>query len=217
MERHISMEEISDGRRYHRNDMVKAGCNDCKGCSACCKNMGESIVLDPYDIYQLQKGLSMTFEELLAHGKIELNVVEGVILPNIAMHENCGFLNEEGRCSIHPYRPGICRLFPLGRWYEEGDFSYFLQVHECKNTSRTKVKVKNWIDIDNVSAYEAYICKWHYFLKDISAFVLHQANQKTVSNVNQYLLHLFFQKPYDVEQDFYQEFEKRYEVIQSAL
>ena len=27
--------------------------------------------------------------------------------------ESCTFLDENGRCSIHPFRPGICRLFPL--------------------------------------------------------------------------------------------------------
>ena len=43
--------------------------------------------------------------------------------------EACYFLNEEGRCSIHSFRPGICRLFPLGRFYEEEGFRYFLQIH----------------------------------------------------------------------------------------
>ena len=39
---------------YSNNDMVKLGCNDCKGCFSCCCGMGQSILLDPYDIYQLQ-------------------------------------------------------------------------------------------------------------------------------------------------------------------
>ena len=34
MERNIRMEEISDGKLYGLNDMVKAGCEDCVGCSA---------------------------------------------------------------------------------------------------------------------------------------------------------------------------------------
>lgn len=217
MERNVTLEEISDGRKYHSNDMVKAGCNDCKGCSACCKGMGESIVLDPYDIYRLTKGLSVTAEQLLADRKIELNVVEGVVLPNIAMHEECGFLNSEGRCSIHAHRPGICRLFPLGRIYEDGSFSYFLQVHECKNTNRTKVKVKQWIDTENVSQYEDYISKWHYFLKDVSAYISTCPDPQIVQKMSMYLLNLFFIKPYDVNGDFYKEFEARYATIQNML
>ena len=139
MRRNIDINEISDGNLYGPNDMVKADCGDCKGCSDCCRGMGESIVLDPYDIWRLTTGLHLSFEELLAD-KVELNVFDGMILPNLKMHEDtdaCAFLNEEGRCSIHSIRPGICRLFPLGRFYEDGGFQYFLQIHECKNQNRT--------------------------------------------------------------------------------
>ena len=48
-----NLEEISDGKRYGLNDMVRAACNDCAGCSSCCEDMGESIILDPLDIYEL--------------------------------------------------------------------------------------------------------------------------------------------------------------------
>ena len=119
MKRQVSLEEISDGRLYSRTDMVRAGCKDCKGCSDCCSGMGNSVVLDPMDIFRLTVLLGQTFEELM-QDKIELNVVDGIILPNLKMStgkETCAFLNEQGRCSIHPYRPGICRLFPLGRYY----------------------------------------------------------------------------------------------------
>ena len=117
MLREIDLDAVSDGRRYRQNDMVKAGCNDCKGCSDCCRNMGSSIVLDPYDCFELCKNLKESFEKLLSYA-IELQVVDGIILPNLKMtgnEETCTFLNEQGRCSIHSFRPGFCRMFPLGR------------------------------------------------------------------------------------------------------
>ena len=40
MERHVSMEEISDGKLYGPGDMVRADCGGCEGCSACCKAWG---------------------------------------------------------------------------------------------------------------------------------------------------------------------------------
>lgn len=119
MKRQVSLEEISDGRLYGKNDMVRADCGGCHGCFACCQGMGVSAILDPLDIYRLTVGLSLTFEELM-EDKIELNVADGVILPNLKMSgddERCAFLDRAGRCSIHPQRPGICRLFPLGRYY----------------------------------------------------------------------------------------------------
>ena len=149
MEREVSLEEISDGKLYGTNDMVRADSGGCEGCFACCRGMGSSIILDPLDMFRLTVNLGMTQEQLLA-GPLELNVVDGIILPNIRMtgrDEACSFLNSEGRCGIHPYRPGFCRLFPLGRLYENRSFRYFLQVHECPRENRSKVKVRRWIAV----------------------------------------------------------------------
>ena len=47
MDRYIDLNEVSDGKLYTSNDLVKAGCNDCQGCSACCESMADTIILDP--------------------------------------------------------------------------------------------------------------------------------------------------------------------------
>lgn len=224
MKRNVSLEEISDGRLYDRNDMVRAGCGDCKGCSACCHGMGESIILDPYDLWRLTTHLQMTANELL-QDKLELHVVDGMILPNLRMNpetEACGFLNEAGRCSIHTYRPGICRLFPLGRYYEEpkegarkGSFHYFLQVHECPLPNKTKVKVSRWVDTPQLDRYEAYIREWHTFLETVET-ELPQMEEEQVKNVNLFVLKLFFLKPYGAE-DFYPQFEARMAMARDVL
>ena len=164
MKRQVSLEEISDGRLYTANDLVKADCGGCQGCSACCRNMGTSAVLDPLDVFRLEQGLGMDFDALLTKG-LELNVSDGLILPNLRMTgeaEACAFLNPDGRCGIHPYRPGVCRLFPLGRYYEESGFRYFLQIHECPK-NRSKIKVRKWLDTPELPKYEAYIRDWHFF------------------------------------------------------
>ena len=219
MERNISMEEVSDGKRYGLNDMVKAGCEDCVGCSACCHGMGTSIVLDPYDICRLTAQMGQTFESLLA-GKIELNVVDGMILPNLSMsgsEEACGFLDENGRCSIHPYRPGICRLFPLGRIYENRSFQYFLQIHECRKEKRTMVKVKKWIDTPEVKRYEEFISSWHYFLKDVAEANRKAGDAEQEKAVNIYVLQTFYMMPYEAERGFYEQFEERLARVKAAL
>lgn len=216
MEREIDLKQISDGKLYSANDMVKAGCNDCAGCFLCCQGMGNSIILDPYDIYSLEKGLSVTFEGLI-RDRIELNVVDGIILPNLKMQEKdcCGFLNEKGRCSIHDFRPGFCRMFPLGRIYEEGDFKYFLQIHECPHPGKTKVKLKKWLGIAGLQSYESYIKDWHYFLKDIQEMIRQTESDEVVKSINLYLLEQFFVRPYvdnsgeEKGTDFYEQFYDR--------
>ena len=169
MKRNVDIMDISDGRLYEAGDMVKADTGGCGGCWACCHGMGTSIILDPYDVWRLQTEAGLGFEALLEK-QVELNVVDGIILPNLKMQgagETCAFLDPCGRCSIHAARPGVCRLFPLGRYYEGRDFRYFLQVQECKKENRSKVKVKKWLDIPESKKYEQYILDWHYFLNGL--------------------------------------------------
>ncbi|HEX3075682.1 MAG TPA: YkgJ family cysteine cluster protein, partial [Lachnospiraceae bacterium] len=105
MKRNCDLNEISDGNLYGPDDLVEVSCNGCKGNASCCHGMGGSIVLDPYDIYRLTTNLALSFEDLL-RDRVELNVVDGVILPNLKMEgtsEACAFLKEDGRCSVHTH------------------------------------------------------------------------------------------------------------------
>lgn len=212
MIRKCSLEEISDGRLYDTNDMVKAYCNECKGCHACCEGMGESIILDPLDVMRLTSHLDKSFEELLAN-EIELNVVDGLVLPNIKMkNDSCPFLNRDGRCSIHEARPGFCRLFPLGRYYEDGGFRYFLQIHECERAGKTKVKVSKWIDTPDIPMYTKYINDWHNFQKEMQELLkkkLLEEKEEEARNLTILILNVMFMGIYDDKADFYQQFDSR--------
>ena len=219
MQREIDMREVSDGKFYGLRDMVKAGCDDCKGCSDCCRGMGSSIVLDPYDVYRLTTGLGKSFDELLLD-KLELNVVDGLILPNMMMDEKtncCVFLNEEGRCSIHAFRPGICRLFPLGRIYDEKGISYFLQAEGCVKEKRSKVKVSKWLDTPELRRNQQYLVDWHDFRKQMQEVIEETADEKTVKTITMFLLNTFFMQPYDVSREFYGQFYERLGRIQAVL
>lgn len=218
MERNCKLEEISDGRFYELQDMVKVGCGDCKGCSACCQGMGNSLVLDPLDIHRLCVHLQRSFEELLSD-TVELNLVDGVILPNLKMvgeMEQCVFLNEEGRCKIHAYRPGFCRIFPLGRYYEEGSFSYILQVNECAKTNKTKVKLSKWIDTPDLGKNQEFVNNWHYFLKDIQKKMVEAEEDQVRKQLSMVVLQFFYLTPYGQEH-FYEEFEERLLKIKEQL
>ena len=209
MKREIDIKDISDGKLYTSNDMVKTDCHDCIGCSDCCKGMGSSIILDPMDIWRLTYHLCTDFNSLLDRF-LELGVVDGLILPNLKMageKECCSFLNEEGRCSIHGFRPGICRLFPMGRIYEEQGFRYFLQSYECSKADKTKIKVKKWLGISDIKSYEKYIWEWHQFIHCCEE-ALKELEEGQRKVLNLYLLKTFFQTTYEGE-DFYHEFYKR--------
>lgn len=248
MKRKVNLEEISDGRLYRENDMVKADCHGCIGCHRCCTGMGNSVTLDPYDIYRLQQGLGKGLSQLLAEDAVELNVNEGVILPNMKMagkEEQCAFLDGEGRCSIHAYRPGICRLFPLGRVFEDGDFRYFLQTGECggdgmkashgrgtfqasKASSqgskafqgRGKIKVSKWIDTPDQNRNHAFISRWHDLVNELESKVAGAEDLERAKRLNLLMLQIFYLEAYDTEQGFYEQFAgrlARYEGVFSGM
>ena len=202
--------EISDGKLYGNNDMAKVSCHDCEGCSSCCQDMGESIWLDPYDVYQLTRNLGKTMEELLTR-EIELHVEDGLILPNLKMIGDavpqCAFLNEEGRCSIHSFRPGYCRLFPLGRNYEEDKLSYFVLKDACPALNKSKVKINKWLGVPNLKEYEKFLVAWHNLTKNLRAFYAEHEEENVIKAVNMKFLQVFYLAPYG--EDFYQEFESR--------
>lgn len=214
MKRNIDINEISDGRKYGSNDLVKVGCSDCEGCSACCCGMGESILLDPFDIWQLTTNLNRSFESLLQK-EVELHVVDGLILPNLALNgekESCHFLNQQGRCSIHAFRPGICRLFPLGRLYENETFCYILQKNECKKTNCSKVKIQKWIGIAEYKKYEEFVLRWHYFTKRLGEQMAeYSAEEKKKTSMA--LLQIFYMTPYQKE-DFFGQFHERMQKVE---
>ena len=198
--------------------MVRISCNDCEGCFKCCCDMGSSIILDPYDIYSLTTNLSRDFQSFINQG-IELNIVDGLTLPNIIMNnsrKSCSFLNDTGRCSIHQFRPGICRLFPLARIYENDSFYYIHQIYECDHPSKSKIKIKKWLDIPELNEYEKFVNTWHYFLKDMEEFVSSCQDDNLIRTLNLLILNTFYITPY-TKDSFYNEFYSRLRETKAKL
>ena len=214
---------------YSSSDMVRVGCHDCVGCSACCRDMGQSILLDPYDVYLLTGNLGQTFEQLLG-GAIELHMEQGLILPNLRMipeNLSCSFLNEEGRCSIHEFRPGICRLFPLGRNYEPDRLQYFLLADACPAKNKSKMKIDKWIGHADVRQYEKYLVIWHNLTKklrgELEANLKNADTEEALAEQEAYnkkitmaFLQLFYMKPY-TQENFYNEFYERVQLAEGFV
>ena len=201
------------------NDMAKLGCGDCDGCSACCRGMGRSILLDPYDIFRLQKITGQNFAGLMQE-KIELGVEDGLILPALRLQpetDACGFLAADGRCSIHAGRPGLCRLFPLGRKYDEKGLHYFLLEEACEIQNRTKVKIRKWLETPALSQYEGFLTVWHELRGNLQEQIGKRQSDTFAQKSNVLFLELFYKRPYDTEEDFYIQFEKRREEFLASV
>ena len=223
MLRNVSLEDISDGRMYTENDLVRVDTNSCKGCqTVCCQNMGSTIVIGPYDCYKLTTGLGKTFEQLTMN-ELELNVVDGIIMPNLKMHKSdgrCAFLREDNLCNIHTIRPGICRMFPLGRyWEDETHFKYIVQKGECNKDNLSKIKLKKWLGIEGLVEYDSYIVRWHEYVKLLQA-ALPGLSENNVKILNTFNLRVFYMTTYAGCADdkaFYAEFDRRLAMAKEKL
>ncbi len=210
MEHFSILSMISDGYFYDADDIVLADSCDCKGCSHCCESMCDTIVIDPYDLYSMAKGLGKGFNSLIQEGYLELGLHDLLMLPHIKDNgSGCGFLTDQKRCSIHDIRPGICRLFPLGRYYHDETFSYILQIRGCTLEKKGPVKVRDWLGIPELEKYEKYANTWHYFLKGYSRFIMESKDYEAKKKVNDMLLNQFYELDYDTDKDFYEQLYSR--------
>lgn len=212
MLRDVSMDEISDGKKYTHKDLARLSCNDCMGCSSCCEEMGDTIILDPLDVYRITKRLNKPFTELLGT-HLALKVVDGIVMPSINMDNEvkaCAFLVNK-RCAIHDIRPGFCRLFPLGRAYEDDGFYYFLQKDECKVKNRGKVRIDKWIGESNIVSYEAFTLRWHKFIVTLRNMLEKMTDEEEIKALSISVLNNFYIVPFDERKDFYEQVYERIE------
>lgn len=219
MKSSMTLDKISDGRAYDIDDMVKADTGGCDGCSACCHDVGDMVVLNPYDIYNIAKNSSVSFDELTGN-KLNMITDGKIALPYLKMvgsKNRCAFLNENDRCSIHTYRPSICRLFPLGRFYEDDGFKYFLQIDTCSMKNLKEISVREWIGVEDYDNNKVFIMAWYKLLKALTFRVKFIRDDEELKSVNTFLQDTFFKinpKEYD---DFYQEFFNRLPAAKDRL
>lgn len=197
MYRDIDEKLITGDRLFDSDDSAPLYCEDCTGCSSCCENSAVMIILDSYDAKMLTNGLNYSFGAMLNLGMIQLQVIDGIVLPGLGTDENgvCVFLDENGRCKIHAFRPGICRMFPLARIYhEDGSFSYFVQDGECPKNTGAAVRIRDWLGIDDIEEYEKEVRAYHDRLVSLRNQCAEAAEEQTVTKLQtEFLRENFFE------------------------
>jgi uncharacterized protein len=101
---------------------------ECGRCSQCCTN--KKIQINPYEVARLAANLKVSTTEFLLSF-----TTDGVYLAATS-NGKCVFLEENG-CSVHPDRPLVCRLYPLGRLLTSGGEESFVlsTLHpQCRGT-----------------------------------------------------------------------------------
>jgi uncharacterized protein len=98
----------------------------CSQCSSCCRD--KKIQVNPYEIARLARNRNMSTSSFAEH----YTDGPGTLL-NWREDGTCVFL-EPGGCSVHPDRPLVCRLYPLGRHVLNSGAEHFSEIEpdpEC--------------------------------------------------------------------------------------
>lgn len=211
-------------RLLSSSDLARIACEACRGCGDCCCGMGDTIHLDPYDVSQLTQNLHTDFSSLVQKKIIGLRGDRGVILPYLAMQEDgeggtrCPFLDENRSCRIHAFRPGLCRLFPLGRNYdpETLSFSYFVVPDGCDRKDRSKIRIAKWLEIPDLAEYEQFVSDWHFYIRDVQEKLSRTDDASCREALSRFILKVFYLAPYESGR-FYELFSLRLREAKTVL
>lgn len=100
----------------------------CHACNRCCRN--KIIQINPYEIARLARHLGISTREFRERWTENGTGTVLAINPD----QSCVFLSAEG-CSVHPDRPLVCRLYPLGRIRRAEGTESFTHVTPVKDSA----------------------------------------------------------------------------------
>jgi len=205
----ISAKEILKLPTLGKDDTFAFGCNRC---DKCCRNR-EDILLTPLDLFKIARHLGKTIQEVMQEYCESYEGYESKIpVVRIKPREyrlTCPFAKKEG-CLIHPVKPAVCALFPLGRMTDARthEFTYFLQDVPCGNKNQTQT-VRQWLDEFSMLEEEGFTILWHQTLGEISE-ILREVYERHAFNhdrINAMLMFNLYLR-YDLDKDFMPQFER---------
>ena len=94
---------------------------DVNGCLANCCTKSAPIILNPYEIALICRESGMSYEDLL--DIVDTDRARSFPLVMLPRDPACHFWTGKG-CRIYAGRPLACRLYPLGRVFEQGYLLY---------------------------------------------------------------------------------------------
>ena len=120
----------------------------CQVCSACCYN--KTIRVSPYEALRLAGSLGLTTTEFY-----EKYTEEGSVVLRIRADAGCIFLTARG-CGVHPDRPLVCRLYPLGQIVDKEGKERFgsMPPHpDCLGLYGSEGTVETYLESQQVAPY----------------------------------------------------------------
>jgi Fe-S-cluster containining protein len=127
----------------------------CNRCKKCCYD--KRIRLTPYEILRLARNLRISTKDFISRFTEE----GGTLLRFRSADGGCSLLGEDG-CTVHADRPGACRIYPLGGFFQiEGQETFALLtphpeslgVYGSPDTFKPGDTVASFLDEQEIAPY----------------------------------------------------------------
>lgn len=121
----------------------------------CCQDI--TIVLTPFDILKLKRGLKISSDEFLDKYTIiipkEKRLIPLVILKMDEEDKKCPFVSQNG-CIFYDDRPWPCRMYPLNL-NDDGTFGLITDSSRCLGLKEDDTwKIADWLADQGIEPYD---------------------------------------------------------------
>jgi Fe-S-cluster containining protein len=160
----------ADARVLRDTDLLQLTCG-AAGCSSTCCKATAPIVLNPYEIARICKATGRSYEDLL--DVLDTDRAKGFPLVMLPRDPACHFWTETG-CTIYGARPLACRLFPLGRVFEDGRSQIVLpEMNHCTGLVPAPARtVSAYLQEQDTALFIEMADRWIEFVSDIERLPL---------------------------------------------
>jgi Fe-S-cluster containining protein len=160
----------AEARILAESDSLELSCG-VYGCSSNCCTKSAPIILNPYEIALICGESGMTYEDLL--DLVDTGRAKGFPLVMLPRDPACHFWTGKG-CRIYNARPLACRLYPLGRVFDN-NASYIVrpELNICSGLSGSPAKtVADYLRDQDTALQIAMADHWIEFVCDVERMPL---------------------------------------------
>ncbi len=156
---------------------------DAKGCAANCCTKSAPIILNPYEIALICSESGMSYEDLL--DVVDTDRAKSFPLVMLPRDPACHFWTGKG-CRIYRGRPLACRLYPLGRVFENGNGKSYIvhpELNICSglSSSPSPNTVADYLKSQEVDVQIRMADAWIEFVSDVERLPLQDAPVTSVA------------------------------------
>lgn len=203
----------SNVRPVSTNDKVAF---KCQMCGACCRDVEDKIMLEPFDAYQLgryvrQFGTVETIEDVYAKYAHPILLSEGYPIYTLNTHgsdKHCVFL-QDGRCTVYEARLRVCRVYPFairngcrGRRFE---FYQCLDSH-AEHFQGGSVLVNTWMYENFTKADRALFEKEMAAVPELGRLIRQLSHKQQEGFLFRLLYYRYFN--FDLDQPFLEQYDR---------